>query len=139
MAQSVFRLAADSPFAKYLAAPGFIQSRRSEISTWLVFKRAVSGNSSFRLCEGLVRIRCEAGNVDKAGDAVIDPRGRDERSSIGVADKEDGTWDTAECASDGCNVARERVEPKLRSENIEPSSWSAGIILLKHDASAQMS
>ncbi len=61
------------------------------------------------LLYGLADIRGNRSDVDKAGHAIIDPRGRNGSAAVGMAHEDDGTADAVERALHGSHVLFERV------------------------------
>jgi len=79
------------------------------------------------------------GDVDEPSDAVIGSCGRDDTSTVGVADEDGWAADPPSVrftvATSPSGVSRPYWGAAITSY---PSAWSVGITLLKHEPSAQI-
>src|ERR1700758_1647441 len=78
------------------------------------------------LLYGLADIRGDRSDVDKAGHAIIDARGRNGSASVGMAHEDDRTADAVERALHGSYVLFERVEAILNCDHLMPIGLQCG-------------
>src|SRR5258708_6139905 len=83
------------------------------------------------LLYGLADIRGDRSDVDKAGHAIIDARGRYCSASVGMAHEDDRAADAVEGALHRSNVLFERVEAILNCDYLMPIRLQCGDDLAK--------
>jgi hypothetical protein len=89
-----------------------------------------SGNFFNRLCD-VSLVGCEGRDVNQGGDSAIRPGVGDQGAAVRVADKDHGSTDPPEAASDALHVAFERVQAMLGAHHFVPVRLQCGDQLLK--------
>src|SRR5690242_15144837 len=68
----------------------------------------------------LANIRGDRSDVDKAGNAIIDARGRNGGAAVGVPDEENGAANTVECPLYHSHVLIKRFQTILNCNHLMP-------------------
>src|SRR5262249_2924571 len=125
VAHTSFRSASGRSPAKLSIPSGcFSQMRPSATSMWE--KTSLTGNFCCNPCEVLVAWGCEGRDVDQGGASAIRPGMGDQGAAIRVADKDHGSTDPPEAASDALYVAFERVQAMLGAHHFVPVRLQCG-------------
>src|SRR5262249_55186108 len=91
-----------SPAKHPIPSGCFSQMRPSATSMWK--KISVTENFCCRLLRGFGLVGCEGRDVDQGGDSAIRPGMGDQGAAVRVADKDHGSTDPPEAASDALHV-----------------------------------
>src|SRR5215469_10392022 len=96
---------------------------------------SASGKSPAKLLlqalRGFGLVGCEGRDVDQGGDSAIRPGVGDQGAAVRVADKDHGSTDPPEAASDALHVAFERVQAMLGAHHFVPVRLQCGDQLLE--------
>src|SRR5882724_9114128 len=123
VAQTSFCSSSERSPAKQATPPGRIQT---PVRDFDVREDVCSGELILLALRRLALVRGEGGDVDQPGDAVIGSRGRDQGSTVRVADEDGRIADTRERAGDRRDVACERVEAVLARHHLVPLRLKRG-------------